>query len=201
MPAPFEIISPPFTAWWAPVGTAFPVIGVAPLVAWTMIGTSGDADYDPAGVTVTHSQEVNLVRPLGRTAPVKAFRTEEGLVISFTVWDVTLEQYRHAISNRNFSTVAAGSGTPGTKTMAFYQGRDVAPVALMLRSGVSPYGDLMGMQYEVPYCFQSGSPEIAYRKGDPAGLDLEFTAMLDPSQTTPWDAFGRLRQQHQPALP
>lgn len=201
MPAPFEIIAPPFTAWWAPAGTAFPALGTAPPIAWNIIGTSGDADYDPEGVTVAHSQEVNLVTPLGRTAPVKAFRSEEGLVISLTVWDLTLEQYRLAANNRNFQTTAAGAGTPGIKTQQLYRGPGVNTMALLVRSTTSPYGDEMGMQYQVPYCFMSGGPEIQYRKADPAGLAFEFTAMLDPTQAQPWDALAQLVQQHQPALP
>lgn len=201
MPAPFEIIAPPFTAWWAPVGTAFPALGTAVPIAWNIIGTSGDADYDPEGVTVAHGQEVNPVTPLGRTAPVKAFRSEESLVISLTVWDPTLEQYRLAANNRNFQTTAAGAGTPGVKKLQLYRGPVVNTMALLVRSNVSPYGDEMGMQYQVPNCFMSGGPEIQYRKAEPAGLAFEFTAMLDPSRAQPWDALAQLVQQHQPALP
>lgn len=201
MPAPFEIIAAPFTAWFAPVGTAFPLLGVAPAVAWIKIGTSGDESYSEEGVKVTHSQEVNKVRPLGSTVPIKAFRTQEELLIAFTVWDVSAEFYRLSLNSNEVTTTAAGAGTAGFKSVQFYQGEQVATMALLLRSNVSPYGDNMQMQYEVPYCFQSGSPEPVYKKGDPAGFALEFSALRDPNAATKAASFGRLVVQHQAALP
>ncbi len=200
MPAPFEIIAAPFTAWWAPVGTAFPALGAAPSVDWVQIGTSGDQSYDPEGVSIEHGQEVNAVRPLGSTAPVKAFRTEEDLTVTFTLWDVTLEQYRLALNNNTIATVAAGVGTPGTKAVQFYRGAQVATMALLLRSDSSPYGDAMSMQYELPYCFQSGNPTPVYRKGEPAGLEFEFMALRNPTGSAA-ESLGRLVQQHQLPLP
>jgi hypothetical protein len=201
MPEPFEIIAAPFSAWWAPVGTAFPALGAAPAGDWTLIGTSGDESYDPEGVSVEHSQDINAVRPLGSTAPVKAFRREEDLLIGFTLWDVSLEQYRLALNNNEITTVAAGAGTAGTKSVNLYRGPQVATMALLLRADVSPYGDAMQMQYEVPRCYQSGNPAPAYRKGEPAGVELAFAALKDPQAATVAEAFGRLVQQHQAALP
>ena len=201
MPAPFEIIAAPFTAWWAPVGTAFPALGAVPAGDWTLIGTSGAESYDPEGVSIEHGQDVNAVRPLGSTAPIKAFRREEDLVVTFTIWDVTLEQYRLGLNSNEVTTVAAGAGTIGTKSVQFYKGAQVATMALMLRSGVSPYGDAMSMQYELPNCFQSGNPQPAFRKGEPAGLEFEFTGLKDPNAATEAESFGRLVIQHQQALP
>ncbi len=200
MPAPFEIIAAPFTAWFAPVGTAFPLLGVAPAVDWIKIGTSGDESYSEEGVKVTHSQEVNKVRPLGSTVPIKAFRTQEELLIAFTVWDVSAEFYRLSLNSNDVTTTAAGAGTAGFKSVQFYQGEQVATMALLLRSDVSPYGDDMQMQYEVPYCFQSGNPEPVYKKGDPAGFALEFSALRDPNAATKATSFGRLVLQHQAPL-
>ncbi|RVK13439.1 hypothetical protein [Sinorhizobium meliloti] len=201
MPAPFEIIAAPFTAYYAPPGTAFPLVNAAPAVDWIKIGTSGDETYDPEGVTVTHSQEVNKVRPLGSTVPIKAFRTEEELMIAFTLWDVSAEFYRLSLNSNAITTVAAGAGAPGTKTVQFYRGEQVATMALLLRAEVSPYGDGMNMQYEVPYCFMSGSPEPVYRKGEPAGFALEFSALRDPEAASKATSFGRLVLQHQAPLP
>ncbi|PYE86914.1 hypothetical protein [Phyllobacterium leguminum] len=200
MPAPFEIIAAPFTAYYAPLGTAFPVISAAPAADWTKIGTSGDKNYDEEGVTVQHTQDINKVRSLGSTGPIKAFRREEDLIISFTVWDVSLENYRLALNQNEVSTTAAGVGTAGTRSVQFYKGEQVATMALLLRSHVSPYGDGMNMQYEVPYCFMSGNPEPAYRKGEPAGMALEFTALRDPAAVTDAASFGRLLIQHQKPL-
>lgn len=200
MPAPFEIIAAPFVAYYAPLGTAFPAITAAPGNDWVLIGASGDESYDPEGVTVQHPQDINLVRPLGSTAPVKAFRREEDLIINFTVWDVSGENYRLALNQNTITTVAAAAGTAGTKAINLYRGEQVATMALLLRAEVSPYGDDMRMQYEVPYCAQTGDAEAAYRKGDPAGLTFEFTALKNPNAATKAEAFGRLVMQHQPAL-
>ena len=82
-----------------------------------------------------------------------------------------------------------------------YKGAQVATMALMLRSGVSPYGDAMSLQYELPNCFQSGNPQPAFRKGEPAGLEFEFTGLKDPNAATEAESFGRLVIQHQQALP
>ncbi|WP_048648948.1 hypothetical protein [Nitratireductor soli] len=201
MPAPFEIIAAPFVAYYAELGEPFPSVTEEPAGNWVMIGTSGDESYDPEGVQVTHSQDVNLVRPLGSTAPVKAFRREEDLVVAFTVWDVSLEAYRVALNGNPIQTVAAGVGTPGTKALRLYQGEQVATMALLLRAQVSPYGDEMAMQYEVPYCSMTGNPEVVYRKGEPAGLALEFSALKDPNAATKAESFGRLVTQHQLPLP
>ncbi len=201
MPAPFEIIAAPFTIYFAPLGTAFPKVNAAPAVDWIKIGTSGDESYDPEGVAVSHTQEVNKIRPLGSTVPVKAFRTEEELLIAFTLWDVTAEFYRLSLNSNPVTTVAAGAATPGTKTVEFYRGEQVSTMALLARANVSPYGDDMSMQYEVPYCYMSGSPEPTYRKGEPAGFALEFSALRDPNAVSKATSFGRLVLQHQKPLP
>ncbi|ADZ70122.1 hypothetical protein [Polymorphum gilvum] len=197
MPEPFEIIAAPFTAWYAPLGEDFPEINAAVAGNWVKIGANGDESMNEDGVTIQHSQEVNKIRPLGSTVPIKAFRTAEDLLISFTLWDVTEEAYRLAVNSNAVTTVAAGSGTPGKKTLQFYQGEQVATMALLLRAEVSPYGDGMNMQYEVPYCFMSGNPEPVFAKGEPAGLAFEFTALRDPDAGSKAASFGRLVTQHQ----
>lgn len=201
MPAPFEIIAAPFTAYYAPLATAFPLIDAAPGAGWVKIGTSGDESMDEEGVTVQHSQEINKIRSLGSTVPIKAFRTAEDLIIAFTLWDVSQEFYRLGLNSNEVTTVAAGVGAAGTKTVQFYQGEQVATMALLLRAEVSPYGDGMNMQYEVPYCYMSGNPEPQYRKGEPAGYALEFTALRDPNAATKALSFGRLVAQHALPLP
>lgn len=197
---PYEIIAAPFTVWWAPLATAFPAIGATPSGSWTKIGTSGDRSQTEEGVTVAHGQEINQVRTAGSTGPVKAFRTEESLVISLTLLDLTLEQYKLALNNNAIATTAAGVGTAGFKALKLYQGVTVQAMALLIRGEASPYGDDWRTQYEVPACFQSGNPEPVYTKGEPAGLALEFTALEDPAAASAADRFGRLVVQHATAL-
>lgn len=194
---PFEIIVAPFSAYWAPTGEPFPAIDAAPAGNWQLIGKSGDRNYSEEGVTVRHSQTIELIRTLGTTGPVKASRTEEILAVAFTLLDMTLEQYRLAVNLNSVAVTAAGAGTPGYKTLHLYRGVTVATHALLLRGTASPEGDGWNSQYEVPYCFHSGNPEPVFRKGQAAGLALEFMTIEDPNAATPAERFGRLIVQHQ----
>lgn len=197
---PYEIVGVPVTLWVAPVGTAFPLIGAAPSVTWKMVGTSGDRSETEEGVTVAHSESINKMRSAGSTGPIKAFRTEEDLMISLVLMDITLEQYSLAMNSNAVATTAAGVGAAGFKAMKLYKGIQVASMALLVRGQASAYGEGWNAQYEVPVCFQSGVPELVFTKGEPAGLALEFTALEDPSAATPADRFGRMVMQHAVAL-
>lgn len=198
---PYEIIAAPFTVYWAPVGEAFPAIDAAPAGNWTKIGSSGDRNYSGEGVTIVHEQTVELFRSLGATGPIKASRTEESLMIRFTLWDLLLEQYRLALNANAVSTTAAGSGTAGFKQVELYRGLTVTTMALLVRGDVSPEGAGWKTQYQVPVCFQSGSPEPVFAKDAPAGLALEFAALEDPNAASAAARFGQLVVQHQTALP
>jgi len=188
---PFEIIGAPFTAWIAPVGTAFPAVDEEPGEDWIKIGTSGDLNYLDEGVRISHAQAFNKFRPLGDAGVRKMFRTEEDLVVGLTLADVSLEQYKYALNSNSIGVVAAGVGTAGKKTLGLSRGLGIATMALLVR-GCSPYGDDMTMQYEVPLCSQTGSPQPVYRRDQPAGLALEWTAIVDPTASTPLQRYGRL---------
>lgn len=196
---PFEIVAGPFTLWLAPVGTAFPLIGAAPAGTWIKVGTGGDKNYSDDGVTVMHSQNIEQVRPAGTLGAVKAFRTEEDLMVSLTLWDITLEQYATALNGNTVSTTAAGAGTAGFKKIGLSRGQEVTTYALLAR-GISPYGDGYTAQYEVPRCYQSGNAEPVYVKGVPAGLELEFTALEDATAASAAERFGRFVTQHAVAI-
>lgn len=199
MPAPFEIVGQPLALWLAPVATAFPLVDAVPSASWTLIGTSGLRSQDEAGVTTTHSQTVNKVRTGGSLGPVKAFRSEEDLMFKVSIFDVTLEQVRIALNGNALTTTAAATGVAGFKRVGLTRGPDVTEYALLAR-GVSPYADAMTAQYEVPRCYMSNSPAIVYRKGVPAGVELEFTALEDTNAASTAFRFGSLRFQHQAAL-
>ena len=197
---PYEIIAAPFTVWFAPVGEAFPEIDEDPTGNWAMIGTNGDENYSEDGVTVAHPQTLEKTRLLGATGPKKVFRTEEDLMIRFTLLDMTLENYKHALNGNSVTTTAAGSGTAGFKKIGLRRGLSVTTMALLVRGNASAYGADWKAQYEVPRCFQSGSPEPVHRKGQPAGLALSFDALEDTSAASADERFGRLVIQHQTAL-
>ncbi|MDZ4306982.1 hypothetical protein [Allopontixanthobacter sp.] len=194
---PYEIIGAPLTVWIAPVGEAFPLINVAPAGNWVKLGTNGDRNYSNDGVTVSHSKTYQKARPAGATGPIKAFLDEEDLMIRLVLWDITLEQYAYALNSNTVTTTAAGSGTAGFKKIGLSQsvGR-TAEFALIAR-GLSPYDEAMAAQYEVPRCYDSGSAEPVYRKGQPAGLALELTALEDLEAASEDERFGRFVAQHQ----
>jgi len=192
--APFEIIAAPFTLHVAPVGTPFPDVDAEPAVTWVKVGTSGDRNYTEDGVTVQHSRSIEKWRAVGSPGPRKAWPTEEDLIIGLTLADLSLEQYQLALNHQTVATVAAGVGTAGYKSLGLSRGLSLPQRALLIR-GASPYGDGFTMQYEVPVAYQSGSPEVVFRKNEPAALALEWTALEDPDAATENERFGRILAQ------
>lgn len=200
MAAPYEILAGPLDLWLAPVGTAFPLITAAPAGPWAKVGTDGKRNYSDDGLAVQHSQKIDTATPAGAIAPVKAWRTEEGLIISVTMWDLSLEHYTTALGGAAPSAVAAGVGTPGTKKIGLSRGPDVLTYALLAR-GQSAYGDSFKGQYEVPVCFQNASPKPAFAKGKPSGLEMEFMALESSAAASELERFGRLIMQTAAPLP
>lgn len=199
MAGALEIVAGPLTLWLAPVGTAFPAIGAVPAGPWARVGTNGSRNYSDDGVAVQHSQKFDMARPAGAMGPTAAWRTEEDQIFTVTMWDMTLEQYMLALGGVAPVTTAAGAGTAGFRRLGLSRGSSVATYALMAR-GVSAYAEAYAAQYEVPVCFQSGSPKPAFKKGKPAGIELEFTTLENPSASAETERFGRLLMQHQAAL-
>lgn len=180
MSAPYEILAGPVTAYVAAANTAIVQVDTAPGGSWTKLGTSGSDNYNEDGVTVTHEQTIEAFRALGTTGNRKAWRTEEAVMVEFTVHDLTAEQYKKALNDASITTTAAGSGIPGHKSIPMLQGHNVSLYALLLRTeSQSPYGDSMNAQYWVPVCYQDENPEVVYKKGEPAGLKFKFASLED----------------------
>lgn len=189
---PFNIIMAPYTVYWAPVGTAYPSVDLTtPIAPWTLLGISGTEDYSD-GVTITHGQTIAEVRTAGATGPRKASRTEESLMVTITLIDMTIETYRLALNSNALTTTASGSGLPGRKEVNIYQGVDVTTLALLIR-GPSPYsGDSSSFgQYQLPNCYQDGSPAVKYNKGVAAALALQFKLLNDPNAGAVSGRFGK----------
>lgn len=179
--SPYEIIAGPATVYVAPVGTTFPATNTTPASPWVDLGDT------EGGVTVAHEESVELLRVDQSTGPVKAIRTEESLTISFALADLTLENYARILNN---VTVTSNAGPPATKEITLRQGQDVSQLALLIR-GPSPYGDF-NMQYQVPVAVQTGSPSVAFVRGDKAVLETEWAALEDPNAASPEERFGKL---------
>src|SRR3954465_14923171 len=131
MAAPYEVIAAPLTLYAAPVGTAKPVINVAPSGSWVKLGTSGPKNYGTKGVVVTHNETIVKWRPAGGTGHRKAWRTEEFISVEFDLADLTAEQYAYALNTAIVTT--AGNA----KSIPLQQGAVVNQVALLAR-GISP---------------------------------------------------------------
>jgi hypothetical protein len=188
MAEPFELLAVPFDVYLAPAGTEKPDLGddvAASGSAWVLLGTRGADEYDEGGITVTHEQSINLYRGLRSTGPIKAFRTSEGLLLAFTLNDLTVESYAKCV---NDATVDESSGN--SKAVALRQGPQVSDFALLARSTDGPYGDGAPAQYWVPKVIQSASPAVVHKKGTPAGLALVFTALEDLDAATEAERFG-----------
>ncbi len=192
-PVPYEVIAAaPITLYVATVGTAFPTLDANPGAGWLKIGNSGNLNYDDgAGVVVEHPQSINKWRSMGETGSRKVFRTEEDCNVKVKVVDLTLEQYAQAINSNTVTTVAATIGSSGYKKLGLSRGLFVSTKALLIRVLVSPYGEEWIGQYQFPRAAQVGSPSVAFMKGTPAGLDLEFACLVDPDASEQ-ERFGTL---------
>lgn len=192
---PYEVVAGAIDAYLAAVGTPFPDVDEVPSGSFVLIGTSGNLNYDESGVSIAHKDKIETFRPLGSTAPMKAFRTEEELDIQLKLVDVSLEQYKLALNSNVITTVAGISGHPAYKSLGLTRGGEVQQYALLLRGeGLSAYG-IGAFQYEFPVVFQGGDPTPIYAKGKPAMLALSFMALVDPDATSADERFGRLVQQ------
>lgn len=187
---PFEIIAAPFEVYVAPVGEAFPLINAAPAGNWDLIGTNGNKNISEDGVTVAHEEDIEEFRMAGATGPVKAARTSEGLSISFVLHDLTLEQYAAALNFGTVTDTAAGAGTAGFREIDLYKGLDLAERAVLIR-GPSPYGAGFNMQYQLPRCYLRSEAEVVFQKGEPAGLEITLTALMDLGASA-GEEFGKL---------
>lgn len=199
-PVPYEVIAAaPITLYVATAGTARPSLDSNPSVAWTKVGSSGDLNYDDgAGVVVEHPQTLSPWRSLGDSGARKIFRQDEDCKVKVKVIDLTLAQYSHALNGNTVTDVPSAIGTAGYKKIGLSRGLFVDTKALLIRLLVSPYGEEWIGQYWFPRAAQSGSPSVAFMKKDPAGLELEWTCLVDPNQAAS-ERFGILEWQTEDA--
>ena len=193
---PYEILMGcPFTLYEAPVGTAFPTVDEDPAAPWAKVGKNGNLNMSEDGLIAEHGETINEHRSAGDTGPRKASRTSESCKFRATINDLRAIEYARMLGGNTITTIPASAGVAGNKWVGLSRGADVATVTLLARADVSPEMADGTMQYEIPICYQSGSPTPTYKKGEAAGLQLEWTALVDPEAETPQERFGRLRVQ------
>lgn len=180
-----EIINGPLELYWAPVGEAFPAVNAAPAGAWTLIGSSGSVNYHEDGVSLAFDKSFEVFRGLGNTYPLKTFITETDAFARVRMVDLTLAQFRLAFNN---NAVTVDAGPPAIEHMDLDVGSDLVEMALLVRGeGKSPQFATGNVQFELNRVVNTGSHEMTFSKGEPAGVDLEFRIMLDAN-----DAVGRV---------
>lgn len=181
--APFEVMATPFEVWVAAIGTAFPNINAAPSASWTKLGTNGSRSMDEDGVTVRKAQTLNYQKVAGSTSPVKAFRTDEDLIVQFSLVDVTAEMMSYVLNGNAVTDVAATATVGGYRHVSLYRGQEVTEYALLIRGDKSPYGEGWNSQYEIYRGVIDGTPEPQYNKGPAAMLRFEVHALYSESNS------------------
>lgn len=187
--APFQIIAGVCDIYVAPTGSDFPAVDESPGTAWRKLG------HTDGGVKVGHAQTVVELRTDQVTAPVKGVRSEESLQITFSLAEVTPENYALAL-NQASAGPATEVGTNDSVVTLYRGGFGVETVAMLVRGEhLSPEGDF-NLQYEVPSCYQSGSPEVDFVKDNKAMLACQFNVIAAEAfsgTATDADIFGVLR--------
>lgn len=179
--SPFEILSGACDVWVAPVGTAFPVITATPSGSFFSLGRT------EGGVTVRHTQNLEMLTTDQTIGAIKAIRTEEGMEIELGLAEITLERYAKVM---NDVTVTTAAGPPATKAFFPHKGRCVTRLALLAR-GDSPYG-AFNMQFEVPVVVQMDEPELEFVKDDKVVLNSTWAALEDLTAATEAERYGRV---------
>lgn len=174
----------------APVGTAFPAVNATPGASWVAVGDTRD------GVKINFSQSVNKIRHDQRTGPVKATRSEEDVTLETALPEATLENLARVLGVA-VTTVEAGVGTIGTKTIGMYRGQTVDEYAILFR-GTSAYGSFPA-QYQLARGFFDGDAELEHTNEDEVKIPVSFVALEDLNESTEEYRFGRLVHQHEAA--
>jgi hypothetical protein len=194
---PLEIIGAPYQVYVARVGTPFPDVDETPGLDWQLLGSFERLGED--GVTVALEQEINDV--YGQlTIPIKAFRTQEGMLISFPLMDMRMEALRYLLNGNPITTNPASNGTPGRKGMGMYRGPNVEYFAWLIR-GYSPEAaeNYLNCQYEVYKGANTGNTDFTYTKGEPTQGNFEVRVYANPAATSDANRLAYMRYATAPA--
>ena len=198
------IVASPFDLYTGPVSETEPAVddSHATLIGgnWVIIGSQTDQlTQDESGVTLSNAQTVNVIRGAGSTAGIKAVRSEEDVMVSINMIDMTYEVLTIALRGSAVTTVAAGSGTIGTKAIPIWRGPSVTEYSVLLR-GPSPYLANVNQQVWIPRAYAAGDLELVMSKAEAVTVNIEFGALMDRTQSSP-DYLGKITAQHEAALP
>ena len=176
MPAPFEMVSGPLTVFTANEGTVAPELASDPGADWALLGTNGSRSISDDGLSMTFEETIESQRVLGSTGIQKLFRTDEDVMMGFSLLDVSAETFATAMSGLTVTDVAAGTGSAGYRHVPLLRGFNVLNLAILAR-GFSPYADDMSAQFWIPKGYASFSGSIQYVKGEAAAIEIEVMAI------------------------
>ena len=184
--APYEIIVGPYEVWIAPGGTSPPDMSVAPPGPWEALPRSGQQTlfsgtdrHTEEGVTIALNQTIESIRANGPTLPVKAVRTEEDVMVSFTMLDTTVDSIRYALNSNAKAVTAAAAGVAGRDRVDLSRGPVVRNHALLVRGAgpVQDTGEDWRAQFYLPRAYAGGNPELVYSKNGATGVAFEFMSL------------------------
>lgn len=173
---------------------AKPALDTSPGANWTELGpTDGEQSFQMTGAfTALYDNDA--------TGPRKHIRPEEGAVFKATLVDLNLEEKIIAQGQSVAAVVTATSGALNVKRLANRRGFNSTRYSFLARGGaldatntMSPYGAWPAQLY-IPIGVFDGEPEEVYSKDGSPGLEFEFTAEWDSSQSAGYE-FGYLEVQ------
>jgi len=175
---PEEVIGSPFDIWVAIAGTARPLLSASPAADWVQLGTRGKYSLGEEGVKVNSPASYNYFRSFGSAAPIKAFRSEEDVMVQVSMADLTPEVLANA-----FNQLATDVTESGFKrTLNLSRGLSVLTAAVLMR-GPSPFMDGGTAQFWIPNAANVSSPEIAVRRDNATIYSLEWRAVFYAAAT------------------
>lgn len=170
-----ELVTAPLELYWAPSGTAFPLVNAAPTPTFTLIGTGGSLNYTEDGIGISSEVTTEDVNSLGDIDPRCIVVTGRDMRVSVTLMDHTLDQIRLAFNN---NAVTQDPGPPSVSILSLDTGSDLTQIALLAR-GVGKSPEFVGgnFQWEFDPVVEVAAKELAYVKGQPAAVNLEFRVL------------------------
>jgi hypothetical protein len=177
MTTPFELIVGPVELYTGPVNETRTDLEDAPAGNWVLLGTNGDQNYGEDGVAFEPEQTIEEWFSLGSTAPQQAFRTQERLTVTLTLFDLTAEHLAKVWNDVTVTDTAPGSGTAGVRDFNMLRGATVSEYGLLLRWPVSPYITDAKMQVWIPRAYVESMGALTSEKGVPVGTEIVFSAL------------------------
>lgn len=177
------IVRGPYDFYVAPVGTAFTgVLSIGSLdVAWKKFAARGIRSQGDGGLTISHKQKLDEFR--GQSNVIQDIaRSEEDVIVSLEVADVSMEALSYALNSNLVTTTAPSSGIKGHKKMPVARGPEVAALALLIIIKSTQVVGEKGVLY-IPKAVQTADNDNVGTKSSPAMTKYEFKAVEGPAAT------------------